>query len=57
VPAIPVFDHEAVLEAVAPLDAIDRVRQAFVEYANGEWVMPPHGSFTRIIWTSAWRWP
>ena len=20
-------------------------------------VMPPIGSFTRIIWTSAWRWP
>ena len=20
-------------------------------------VMPPKGSFTRIIWTSAWRWP
>ena len=20
-------------------------------------VMPPHGSFTRIIWTSGWRWP
>ena len=20
-------------------------------------LMPPNGSFTRIIWTSAWRWP
>ena len=20
-------------------------------------VTPPNGSFTRIIWTSAWRWP
>ena len=20
-------------------------------------VMPPHGSLTRTIWTSGWRWP
>lgn len=40
-PEIPVFDHAAVIEAVDPIDAIDRVRQAFVEYASGEWVMPP----------------
>ncbi len=41
VPEIPVFDHDAVLTAVGPLNAIERVRQAFVEYASGEWVMPP----------------
>jgi ornithine cyclodeaminase/alanine dehydrogenase-like protein (mu-crystallin family) len=40
-PHIPVFDHDAVLEAVDPLDAIDHVRHGFVEYASGEWVMPP----------------
>src|ERR687895_320615 len=40
-PEIPVFDHDAVLRAVEPLDAIDRVRHGFVEYASGEWAMPP----------------
>ena len=40
-PEIPVFDHDAVLRAVEPLEAIERVRHAFVEYASGEWVMPP----------------
>ena len=40
-PEIPAFDHEAVLRAVAPVEAIERVRHAFVEYASGEWVMPP----------------
>ena len=41
VPEIAVFDHDAVLRAVSPLDAIDRVRHGFVEYASGEWTMPP----------------
>jgi ornithine cyclodeaminase/alanine dehydrogenase-like protein (mu-crystallin family) len=36
-----VFDYDAVLQAVEPLDAIDRVRHGFVEYASGEWAMPP----------------
>jgi ornithine cyclodeaminase/alanine dehydrogenase-like protein (mu-crystallin family) len=53
VPEILVFDHEAVLSAVSPEDAIERVREAFVEYAAGEWVMPakvyldasPNGDF------------
>jgi alanine dehydrogenase len=36
-----VFDHDTVLRAVSPLDAIERVREAFVEFAGGEWVMPP----------------
>jgi alanine dehydrogenase len=40
-PEIPVFSHEAVLEAISPLDAIERVRDGFVAYAGGEWAMPP----------------
>jgi alanine dehydrogenase len=40
-PEIPVFNHESVLSAVAAEEAIERVRQAFVEYASGEWTMPP----------------
>jgi alanine dehydrogenase len=40
-PEIAVFNHDAVLSAVSPEEAIDRVRQAFVEYASGEWSMPP----------------
>src|SRR5207247_10876413 len=39
-PEIPVFDYDAVLQAVSPLDAIERVRQAFVRYRTGEWAMP-----------------
>ena len=50
---IAVFDHDAVLRAVDPLEAIERVRHGFVEYASGEWTMPPktyldawpHGDF------------
>jgi alanine dehydrogenase len=41
VPEIPVFDRDAVLQAVPPLEAIERVRDAFVRYASGEWAMPP----------------
>lgn len=52
-PEIPVFDHDSVLAAIEPLEAIDRVRQGFVEYAAGEWQMPskvylpaePYGDF------------
>ena len=40
-PEIPAFDHDTVLKAVSPLDAIEQVRHGFVEYASGEWVMPP----------------
>ena len=36
-----VFNHEAVLAAVSPEEAIERVRLGFVEYASGEWAMPP----------------
>jgi alanine dehydrogenase len=41
VPEIPVFPHDAVLEAISPADAIERVRDGFVEYAGGDWEMPP----------------
>jgi alanine dehydrogenase len=41
VPEIPVFPHETVLQAISPDDAIDRVRDGFVEYAGGDWAMPP----------------
>jgi alanine dehydrogenase len=53
VPEIPVFPQEAVLGAISPSEAIDRVREGFVEYASGTWQMPaktyldaaPHGDF------------
>jgi alanine dehydrogenase len=52
-PEIPVFDQGAVLSAVTPLDAIERVRDGFVRHASGEWEMPakvyllapPNGDF------------
>jgi ornithine cyclodeaminase/alanine dehydrogenase-like protein (mu-crystallin family) len=40
-PSIPVFSHDLVLAAISPLEAIDRVREGFVEYASGDWAMPP----------------
>jgi ornithine cyclodeaminase/alanine dehydrogenase-like protein (mu-crystallin family) len=40
-PEIPVYDQAAVLRAVSPLEAIERVRDGFVRYASGEWEMPP----------------
>lgn len=39
--SIPVFSHDAVLAAIDPLEAIDRVRDGFVRHAHGEWRMPP----------------
>jgi ornithine cyclodeaminase/alanine dehydrogenase-like protein (mu-crystallin family) len=50
---IPVLDHDAVLAAVTPGEAIDRVREGFVSFARGEWQMPskvylpspPNGDF------------
>jgi alanine dehydrogenase len=50
---ISVLDHDSVLAAVSPSDAIERVREAFVSFAHGEWSMPPklyldsppHGDF------------
>ena len=52
-PELPVLDHDTVLAAVSPGEAIDRVREAFVAHHRGEWVMPakvyldspPHGDF------------
>src|SRR6186713_487655 len=38
---ISVLDHDGVLAAVSPQEAIERVRDAFVSYARGEWLMPP----------------
>ncbi len=50
---IPVLAHDAVLAAVPPRVAIDRVRDALVRHHRGEWAMPPkvylssppHGDF------------
>jgi ornithine cyclodeaminase/alanine dehydrogenase-like protein (mu-crystallin family) len=39
-PSIPVLDHEAVLAAVAPTEAIERVRAAFISFHEGRWTMP-----------------
>src|ERR687894_2908448 len=52
-PDVPVFDHDAVLAAVSPEEAIERIRDAFVRFAHGEWRMPakvyldasPNGDF------------
>ena len=50
---LPVLDHDAVLAAVSPADAIAHVRRAFSAHHAGEWTMPskvylespPHGDF------------
>jgi ornithine cyclodeaminase/alanine dehydrogenase-like protein (mu-crystallin family) len=50
---IPVLDGEAVMAAVKPAQAIERVRLAFERFAAGDWVMPakiyldspPNGDF------------
>ena len=47
------FPQEAVLGAISPAEAIERVRDGFVEFARGSWQMPPktyldaapHGDF------------
>jgi alanine dehydrogenase len=39
--SIPVLDHDAVLAAVSPGDAIERVRDGFISFARREWEMPP----------------
>src|ERR687889_131376 len=36
-----VFPQDLVLQALEPADAIERVRDGFVEYAGNEWQMPP----------------
>jgi alanine dehydrogenase len=50
---IPVLNHDAVLAAVTPRAAIERVRQALLRHHEGDWVMPakvylespPYGDF------------
>src|SRR4051795_12306572 len=52
-PNVAVLDHDAVLAAVSPREAIDRTRDAFLRHRRGEWQMPakvyleapPHGDF------------
>jgi ornithine cyclodeaminase/alanine dehydrogenase-like protein (mu-crystallin family) len=47
------LDHDAVLAAVSPSEAIERVREALLKFQRGEWTMPPkvyleskpHGDF------------
>ena len=36
-----VFPQDLVLQAIEPAEAIERVRDGFVEYAGNEWQMPP----------------
>ena len=53
VPTLPVLDHDTVLAAVSPDAAIEHVRDAFLRFHAGDWVMPskvylqspPHGDF------------
>jgi alanine dehydrogenase len=40
VPELPVLDHDAVLEAVSPRVAIERVREGLERFQAGEWAMP-----------------
>ncbi|MEA2402459.1 MAG: alanine dehydrogenase, partial [Thermoleophilaceae bacterium] len=40
-PQLPVFSQEDVFAAISPAEAIERVREGFVEYAAGQWEMPP----------------
>jgi ornithine cyclodeaminase/alanine dehydrogenase-like protein (mu-crystallin family) len=52
-PEVAVLDHDAVLAAVSPREAIDRTRDAFLRHRRGEWLMPskvyldapPNGDF------------
>ena len=39
-PRVPVFDTAHVMAAVPPAEAVDVVREAFVQHARGEWQMP-----------------
>ena len=40
-PELPVLQYDAVLEAVSPQLAIERVRDALLKFHRGEWTMPP----------------
>lgn len=39
-PTLPVLDHDAVLRAVSPAAAIERVRDGFLRFHAGDWAMP-----------------
>jgi alanine dehydrogenase len=41
VPQLPVLDHDAVLSAVSPREAIERVRDGLLRFHRREWTMPP----------------
>jgi ornithine cyclodeaminase/alanine dehydrogenase-like protein (mu-crystallin family) len=41
VPELPVLDYDAVLSAVPPALAIERVEEALIRFHRGEWKMPP----------------
>jgi ornithine cyclodeaminase/alanine dehydrogenase-like protein (mu-crystallin family) len=41
VPELSVFSEADVFAAISPGEAIERVREGFVEYAAGDWEMPP----------------
>jgi alanine dehydrogenase len=41
VPQLPVLDHHAVLQAVSPRAAIERVREGLLRFHAGDWAMPP----------------
>ena len=38
---VAVIDHEAVLASISPSEAIEKVREGFIEFARGNWTMPP----------------
>ncbi|HKO25861.1 MAG TPA: ornithine cyclodeaminase family protein [Solirubrobacteraceae bacterium] len=40
-PELPVLDHDAVLQAVSPQMAIERVREGLLRFHAGDWEMPP----------------
>jgi ornithine cyclodeaminase/alanine dehydrogenase-like protein (mu-crystallin family) len=52
-PSIPALGHDAVLAAVSPEEAIERVRAGFLAFHRGDWTMPakvyldspPYGDF------------
>ncbi|EHN10589.1 Ornithine cyclodeaminase [Patulibacter medicamentivorans] len=39
-PTVPVLDHDAVLAAVSPADAVAHTREAFLRHHEGAWRMP-----------------
>jgi ornithine cyclodeaminase/alanine dehydrogenase-like protein (mu-crystallin family) len=52
-PELPILDHDTVLAAVPPQEAIEHVREALLRHHQGAWAMPakvyldspPHGDF------------